>query len=97
MTPPDGLLYTDQRVLVALARLLAGRDQATSPITQTEIAEAAIVSLRTVHFALNRLTKHGLVITGAERGGGRPLTYALSLAALQIVEEHNGQNKNTPH
>lgn len=91
MTPPNGLLYSDQRVLLALARLLAGRDQATAPITQTEIAEAAIVSQRTVIYALDRLTGHGLVV--AERGRGRPLTYALSLAALQIVEEHNGSSR----
>jgi DNA-binding MarR family transcriptional regulator len=93
MTPPNGLLYTDQRVLLALAQLLAGRDQAAAPITQTEIAEAAIVSLRTVIYVLARLIGHGLII--AERGRGRPLIYALSPSAWQIVEEHNGQNKNT--
>ena len=87
MAPSNDLLYTDQRVLLALARLLARRDQNAAPITQSEIAAAAIVSQRTIINALDRLTGLDLVIT--ERGRGRPLTYALSPLALRIVEEHN--------
>lgn len=97
MTPTNGLThyYSDERVLLALARLLAGRDQTTHPITQADISAAAIVSLRTVNASLNRLTESGLVIT-PNRQQGRPATYSLSEAAHAIVEDHNHANRPCP-
>ena len=89
MTPTNGLThYSDERVLMALARLVAGRDQAAQPITQADISAAAIVSLRTVHDSLDRLIDGGYVIT-PNRQQGRPATYSLSEAAHAIVEDHH--------
>jgi DNA-binding transcriptional ArsR family regulator len=89
MTPTNGIThYTDERVLLALARLLDGRDQSANPITQADIGAAALVSLRTVPVALNRLMETGLVIS-PDRQQGRPATYVLSKEAQAIVEDHH--------
>ena len=91
MTPTNGIvLYNDERVLIALGRLLeGGRDQAIYPITQADISEAAFVSLRTVHDCLDRLIAAGLLIANNRKPGRRPATYSLSERALAIVEEHH--------
>jgi DNA-binding transcriptional ArsR family regulator len=90
MSPPNGLRYTDQRVLIALGKL--SRKWGESLIATAEIAQAAIVSQRTVFNALTRLIEQGFVI--ADRRQGRPTVYDLTPAGWRIVEEHDG-NKPT--
>jgi DNA-binding MarR family transcriptional regulator len=90
MSPPDGLRYIDQRVLIALGKL--GKTRGKNPITTTDIADAAIVSQRTVFNALPRLIEAGFIIVN--RRQGRPTTYDLTPQGWTIVEEYNG-NKST--
>jgi DNA-binding transcriptional ArsR family regulator len=90
MAPPNGLLHTDQRILIALGKL--GKARGENPITTAEIAKAAIVSQRTIFNALPRLIEQGFVI--ANRRQGRPTLYDLTPAGWRIAEEHDG-NKPT--
>jgi DNA-binding MarR family transcriptional regulator len=87
MSPPNGLRYTDQRVLIALGKL--GKTRGEKPITTAEIANAAIVSQRTVFNALARLIESGFVIA-TDRRQGRPTIYDLTPIGWRIVEEHDG-------
>jgi len=86
MTPSNGIQhYSDERVLLALARLTTSQG---ATLTQADIAAAALVSLRTVHTSLDRLIDSGLIVSN-DRQQGRPATYTLSDKARAIVEERN--------
>lgn len=74
MSPANGLLYTDQRVLLALSQLVNnGRDQSVQPITQAEISQKALVSPRTVQMCIPRLVQAGLLETIDGRRGVSPV------------------------
>jgi len=83
----NGLLYTDRRVLVALAVLTRDRDQDSRSITQKEIAAEALVSPRTGQVCLNRLQEAGLI---AMIGGGRgcPYLYLITDEGEKILEAY---------
>lgn len=86
--PNNGLLYTDQRVLVSLCTLTReDRDQETCPITQRDIQAHAMVSLRTVQTCLGRLTAAGLI---AAIGGSRGVSpvYVVTEEGKKIVEAY---------
>lgn len=82
--------YTDRQVILAIAKLIDGRDQSNNPITQSDISVEARVPLRTVHNSLDRLMETGVIIS-PDRQQGRPATYSLSPQALAIVEERNAR------
>lgn len=83
----NGLLYTDKRVLVSLDVLIFDRDQRTNPITQIEISNHALVSLRTVQTSLARLQKVGLIIViGGRRGVSAG--YAITDRGYKITEAY---------
>jgi predicted transcriptional regulator len=83
----NGLLYTDRRVLISLDVLVFDRDQGANPITQVEISNHAVVSLRTVQNSLSRLQNAGLImVIGGRRGVSAG--YAITDSGYEILEAY---------